>query len=131
HGRSTFRVLPKTFCATESWPVEIQVRPQHTAASGITTSNPADSSSATAARPIWGSKRLANVSGHTTTVVAARGSGSGRPAVRSDHHARSVWSEKAGASRSTALTAAFLTIVDKHRELRARVSIHGHHLAYY
>ena len=52
--------------ATPSCPVEIQVRPQHTGFDGSSTSNPAASSTATAACPICGASRFVNVSGHST-----------------------------------------------------------------
>ncbi len=67
YGASTSTVRCSTRRAMSSWPVEIQVRPQHTARSGTTTRNPAASSAPTAAAAMPGANAVVNVSGKSTT----------------------------------------------------------------
>jgi hypothetical protein len=109
-GRSVRSVLRNTRCAMSSWPVEIQVRPQHTGRVGTVTRNPASSSTRTAERATDGWKYVLNVSGHSTTVRGSAGSGSVHPccAVRRRHHRRNDSSANSGAWRSGATPASRL-----------------------
>ena len=67
YGASAVAVRCRIFLAMPSWPVEIQVRPQHSSCSGMRTVNPAASSTSTAATPIAGERWLLKVSGQSRT----------------------------------------------------------------
>ena len=66
-GRSTSSVRRSTRLAVRSWPVEIQVSPQHAVRRGMSTAKPASCNTVTASRAMSGSKLLVNVSGHNNT----------------------------------------------------------------
>lgn len=105
--------------ATPSWPVEIQVSPQHTGRCGVVTPQPARSSTCTAAIPTSGWKWLVNVSGHSSTVPRAPAPGAGvwpasqrcsdcganRGTSRSSRPAMRVPSRRSGRTLVAALTA--------------------------
>ena len=87
--------------APSSWPVEIQVSPQHTGWPVIPTAYPAASSTRTAAWPTSGVKWSVNVSTHSRTGDPARG---GRRANQS----RKVRAAKRGSGRRASTPASHL-----------------------